>query len=201
MKSKSVMSRVYTCASRSRHIFRRVVVSVWIGILSLLNSSFTRGLVICPRLDAWSCLLRFRRCLERRSPRYDHWFHGGLEPLASYKDSWFPVRHVFCIILYYTALYCIHLFVQFELPGYAVSARAKAGSTWRVKHLGRPHSPTGTYRTYTLGTMVVAEIPVFWLCAWLRFQIEHHLFPQLPRHNLSKAQIVMDAADAFLEDN
>ena len=101
MKSKSVMSRVYTCASRSRHIFRRVVVSVWIGILSLQNSSFTRGLVICPRLDAWSCLLRFRRCLERRSPRYDHWFHGGLEPLASYKDSWFPVRHVYCIILHY----------------------------------------------------------------------------------------------------
>merc|ERR1712146_686241 len=43
-------------------------------------------------------------------------------------------------------------------------------------------------------TMNVATSPLFdWAHIGLQFQIEHHLFPRLPRHNLRKAREMVRA--------
>merc|ERR1719231_1866916 len=70
-------------------------------------------------------------------------------------------------------------------------------SHWSMEtYKGSPYTSKNTewYLMQLRTTMNVATHPLLdWVHIGLQFQIEHHLFPRLPRHNLRKArELVLD---------
>jgi delta8-fatty-acid desaturase len=61
-------------------------------------------------------------------------------------------------------------------------------------YLGAPYTSEETewYLMQLRTTMNVATHPLLdWVHIGLQFQVEHHLFPRLPRHNLRKARALV----------
>lgn len=116
-------------------------------------------------------------------------FYAAWFALLSSLDSWKVRLLVFAVSHFTAGLLHVQILISHVAMDYCMEGSGATGTTKDPKQLGS----SGYYEWQALSTMDVACPPYMdWFHGGLQFQLEHHLFPRVPRWRLRALMPLVD---------